>query len=325
MTLHLAILGCGAIARTHARTLARFGGRVRLGFASRDGSRADDYRRRYAGFASYSDYRAALGDPRVEAVLVTTPPSQHLGLTLDALRAGKHVIVEKPAFLHSTDADDVASAAAEAGRRVLVAENYCYKPITLLLRRLIDDDEIGVVRQVRIHAMKDQPSTGWRSDPALAGGGALFEGGVHWMHLLAALGGEITEVRGQRPGPAAGPERSMVVTVGFAGGGVGTLHHSWETRALLRGISLSQLTGTRGLISFESNGLFAVSNGRRRRWFGPDLRDLRGYRSMFDDFLTSLATGAPARMTLAAARSDLAAIEAAYRCAESPFTVENSL
>jgi len=323
MTLHVAVLGCGAIARTHARTLARFGPRVRLGFASRDGSRARDYQKRFSGFASYSEYDHALQDPRVGAVLITTPPVDHLRLTLNALRAGKHVIVEKPAFMHSTDVDDVAAAAEEAGRRVLVAESYCDTPITLRLRALIDSGEIGEVRQVRICAMKHQAAAGWRSSPALAGGGALFEGGVHWIHLLATLGGEINEVRGLRPGEGTGVERSMVVLVRFAQGGVGTLHHSWEAPALLRGLSLSQLVGTRGTIVFESNGLFAVSNSRRRRVFVPGLRDLRGYRGMFDDFLTSLATGTPARMTLAAARRDLAVVEAAYRSCDSACTVEN--
>ena len=323
MTLHLAVLGCGAIARTHARTLARFGPRVRLGFASRDGSRAVDYRSRFGGFAAYSEYDRALEDPRVGAVLITTPPADHLRLTLDALRAGKHVIVEKPAFLHSTDVDDVEAAAEEAGRRVLVAENYCYKPITLLLKALIDSGEIGAVRQVRISAMKYQAPTGWRSSPALAGGGALFEGGVHWIHLLGTLGGDITEVHGMRPGDCTGVERSMIVMVRFARGGVGTLHHSWETPALLRGLSLSQIIGTRGTVVFESNGLFAISNGHRRRYLVPGLRDLRGYRGMFDDFLTSLASGAPARMTLAAARRDLVVIEAAYRSFESPYSMES--
>jgi len=324
MTLHLAVLGCGAIAQAHARTLARFGSRVRLGFASRDESRAADYRTRFRGFASYSGYDQALQDPRVGAILITTPPANHLTLTLDALRAGKHVLVEKPAFMHSTDVDDVEAAAEEAGRRVLVAENYCYKPITLLLKRLIDFGEIGEVRQVRLNAMKYQSPTGWRSAPALAGGGALFEGGVHWIHLLVTLGGDITEVRGIRPGPDIGPERSMVVMVRFAGDSVGTLHHSWETPALLRGLSLSQIVGSRGTIVFESNGLFAVLNRGRPRLLVPGLRDLRGYCGMFDDFLTSLATGAPARMTLAAARRDLAVIEAAYRSCVSPCSLENS-
>ena len=56
-------------------------------------------------------------------------PTSHLALTLAALAQGKHVIVEKPAFLRAADCDVVEQARAPAGRRVLVAENYCYKPL----------------------------------------------------------------------------------------------------------------------------------------------------------------------------------------------------
>ena len=312
MTLSLAVIGCGAIAHTHAKTLSHFGSRVRLAFASRDGAKAEQYQRRHRGFAAFASYAAAMGDPRIDAVLVTTPPAQHLALTLEALAAGKHVIVEKPAFPHSADVDPVAAAAEEAGRRVLVAENYAYKPLTRLLQRLLEAGEIGTPRLIRLSALKYQATPDWRGVAALAGGGALFEGGVHWMNLLGWLGPDIVEVKGYRPDDGAGPERTIVVVVRYANGAVGTLHHSWETPARLKGLSLSQLTGSRGTILFESNGLFVLLNGTRRRVLLPGFRDIRGFRAMFDDFLTALTTGAAPRMTLAMARRDLAMVEAAY-------------
>ena len=315
MTLSLALIGCGAIARRHARTLRRFGRRVRVGFASRDPGKAEAYRRECDGFAAFGDYAAALADPRVDGVVVTTPPPQHLALTLAALAAGKHVIVEKPAFLRASDVDEVHTAAARAGRQVLVAENYAYKPLTLLLGRLLEAGEIGVPRLVRLSALKHQPTPDWRGSPALAGGGALFEGGVHWINLLGWLGPEIVEVAGYRPSGGAEPERTMVVVVRYANGAVGTLHHSWEAPARLKGLALSQVIGDRGTLVFESNGLFVLLNGRRRRVMFPGVRDLKGFRAMFADFLDALETGAAPRMTLAAARRDLAVVEAAYRTA----------
>jgi predicted dehydrogenase len=314
VTLSLALLGCGAIARTHAKTLARFGSRVRLAFASRDASRAEAYRKECGGFAAFPSYAAALEAPSVDAVLVTTPPAQHLELSLASVRAGKHVIVEKPAFLHASDADEVAAAAAAAGRQVLVAENYAYKPLTLLLGRLLEAGEIGATRLVRLSALKYQATPDWRGSAELAGGGALFEGGVHWVNLLGWLGGEIVAVHGYQPGQTD-LERTMVVVVRYASGAVGTLHHSWEAPARLKGISFSQIIGERGTLVFESNGLFVLLNGRRKRLLLPGLRDIKGFRGMFDDFLTALSTGAAPRMTLAAARRDLAVVEAAYRSA----------
>jgi predicted dehydrogenase len=168
------------------------------------------------------------------------------------------------------------------------------------------------VRLVRLSALKHQATPDWRGVPAIAGGGALFEGGVHWLNLLGWLGPEIVEVKGYRPSTDAGPERTMVVVVRYANGAVGTLHHSWEAPARLKGLSLSQLIGERGTILFESNGLFVLLNGRRRRVLLPGFRDIKGFRAMFDDFLTALSTGAAPRMTLARARRDLAMVEAAY-------------
>ena len=315
MSLSIAVLGCGAIARTHATTLSRVGSGVRLAFASRDPLRAESYRRRHKGFASFGGYAAALADPRVTAALVSTPPAQHLSLTLDALAAGKHVIVEKPAFLRAADVDQAETAARAAGRQVLVAENYAYKPLTTALLKLIDGGAIGAPRLIRLSALKRQTTTDWRGSPALAGGGALFEGGIHWANLLGSLGGDIAAVQGFRPSGGADPERTMVVVVRFASGAIGTLHHSWEAPARLKGLSLSQIIGDRGTLVFESNGLFIALNGTRRRLLVPGLRDISGFRAMWRDFLAALTTGTAPRMTLAAARRDLALVEAAYRTA----------
>ena len=67
-------------------------------YASRDRARAEEYCRRFQGAGSYADYAAAIDDPRIDAVVVAVPPRFHLELTLQALAAGKHVLVEKPAF-----------------------------------------------------------------------------------------------------------------------------------------------------------------------------------------------------------------------------------
>src|SRR5918997_1209220 len=107
---HLVFIGCGSIAAQHARRLAAFDG-VRFSFASRDEARAADFSSRLGGVRAYGSYSAALAGNDVDAAMITTPTAQHLPLTLQALAAGKDVIVEKPAFLRSTDVD-VAEAAA---------------------------------------------------------------------------------------------------------------------------------------------------------------------------------------------------------------------
>src|SRR5262245_50798791 len=102
--LRIAFLGCGFISRIHRRhlrALRRWSSNVKIvwGYASRERQKAERFCRRYGGSCSYDGYAAAIDDPSVDAVVVAVPPRFHLELTLQALAAGKHVLVEKPAFV----------------------------------------------------------------------------------------------------------------------------------------------------------------------------------------------------------------------------------
>jgi predicted dehydrogenase len=205
---------------------------------------------------------------------------------------------------------------------VLVAENYCYKPLARVLRGIVASGALGEIRFLHLDAVKYQTPAGWRADPVAAGGGALFEGGVHWIDLLANLGLRVETVHGFRPGDWQGSERSMLVVVEYEEGAVGTLAHSWEVPSPLRGLRISRIYGTRGSVAFESNGLFVRVSGARPRLLFPGLRDIGGYRAMFRDFLTALRTGSKPLMSLARAQRGLELIEAAYRTAPSAPALE---
>ena len=154
--------------------------------------------------------------------MVATPPDSHLELTLSALEQGKHVIVEKPAFLRSADFAAVRAAEHGRGRRVLVAENYCYKPLARVLQQM---SRSGVSRRGALRPSRRGQATaavhGWRDDQAIAGGGALFEGGVHWIDLLANLGLRWNRCTGSAPATRKGPERSMLVVARYREGARG--------------------------------------------------------------------------------------------------------
>jgi predicted dehydrogenase len=315
-SINLAFLGCGNITRGHSVTLKSSKDVLRY-YASRDRALAEEYNRQLGGAGAFGSYREAMEDARIDAVLVATPPDSHLELTLDALAHGKHVIVEKPAFLHSRDFAPVGDAAERAGRRVFVAENYAYKPLARALQRIIGSGDLGEIRFLHLVAVKKQRNGGWKDDAAVAGGGALFEGGVHWIDLLAHLGLTIESVHGFRPRPGDSLERSMVVAARFEGGGIGTLYHSWEIPSPLRGLRLSRIYGTRGSAVFESNGLVvAVTNPRLKLVF-PGFRDISGYGAMFADFFESMRSGREPLMTLARAQRGIELIETAYATAET--------
>ena len=127
--LRIAFLGCGFITRVHSRNLRRFRSEIVCGYASRDKAKAESLCGEYRGTGAIRDYADAIDDPGVDAVVVAVPPRFHLNLTLQALAAGKHVLVEKPAFLTLGDYEVVRAARDRAKRVVLVGENDHYKPL----------------------------------------------------------------------------------------------------------------------------------------------------------------------------------------------------
>jgi UDP-N-acetylglucosamine 3-dehydrogenase len=317
--LRLAFLGCGFITRVHSRHLQALRRSVVLHYASRDRAKAEEYCRRFGGAASYADYRTAIDDPAVDGVVVAVPPSLHLELTLAALAAGKHVLVEKPAFLSMRDYEAVLAARNRAARVVLVGENDHYKPLAVCLRRLLADNVIGemVFAHFMTLARRLKTADDWRNDETMAGGDAFFEEGIHWLHLASSLGPRITSIHGYRPSVSrTGPDtraKSMMVAFRYDNDAVGSLYYSREIPSLLRGLRVSKLLGRGGIISFESNGLFVVVRGRGLpRVILPGFRDIRGYRAMYRDFVAAIREGRAPEMSLERAIEDQRLMDQIY-------------
>jgi predicted dehydrogenase len=318
--LSLAFLGCGFITRVHSRCLRALAGEIVLSYASRDRVKAEAYRRRFGGRAAYGSYREALERADVDAVVVAVPPRYHLELTLEALAAGKHVLVEKPAFLRTDDYRTAIDARDRARRTVLVGENDHYKPLAVCLRRLLGEGVIGelVLASFVTVARRLKPHDDWRNDEALAGGDAFFEEGIHWLHLAGSLGPRITRIQGFRPASSrVGPDsrgKSMLVAIQYENQAAGALFYSREVPALLGGLRLSKLFGRDGVISFESNGLAVFAHGRGwPRLLVPGwLRDVRGYRAMYRDFVRAVREGRQPEMSLERALEDQRLMDQLY-------------
>jgi predicted dehydrogenase len=322
--LRLAFLGCGFITRVHSRHLRALRGDILPHYASRERARADDYCRRFGGAGSYADYAAAIDDPQIDAVVIAVPPRYHLELTLQALAAGKHVLVEKPAYLTMADYETAVEARDRAKRVVLVGENDHYKPLAVCLRRLLAEGVIGdlVFAHFMTLARRLKTSDDWRNDETMAGGDAFFEEGIHWLHLAASLGPRITSIQGYRPSVSRdGPDRrakSMMVAFRYDNDAVGSLYYSREIPSLLRGLRVSKLLGRGGVISFESNGLFVVVRGAGLpRVIVPGLLDIRGYRAMYRDFVRSIREGRHPEMNLERAIDDQRLMDQIYSSVEA--------
>jgi UDP-N-acetylglucosamine 3-dehydrogenase len=187
------------------------------------------------------------------------------------------------------------------------------------LRRLLAERAVGelVFAHFVTIARRLKSEDDWRNDEAMAGGDAFFEEGIHWLHIAGSLGPKIVEVRGYRPSVSReGPDRrvkSMMVAFRYDNDAVGSLYYSREIPSLFRGLRWSKLFGRRGVITFESNGLFVFVRGPGwPRMILPGFRDLRGYQAMYRDFVQSVRTGRQPEMSLERAMEDQKLMEDVY-------------
>jgi predicted dehydrogenase len=317
--LRIAFLGCGFITRVHSRNLKRFGSEIVCGYASRDKAKAAEFCGKYRGTGSYSDYAEAINDPNVDAVVIAVPPTFHLNLTLQALAAGKHVLVEKPAYPTMGDYEVVRDARDRAKRVVLVGENDHYKPLAVTLRKLLAEGVIGEMVFAHFSSIVKRLKTAddWRNDEGMAGGDAFFEEGIHWLHLAGSLGPKITSIAGYRPAAShEGPDRrvkSMMVAFHYDNGAVGSLYYSREIPSLLKGLRLSKLFGRQGIITFESNGIVLLARGQGLpRLIFPGFGDMRGYQAMYRDFRQAILDGKAPEMSLECAIDDQRLMDQIY-------------
>ncbi len=171
--LRAAILGCGAIARTHVEAVAAVDGVEICAVADLDERRRDEIAVAVGGVPAYASADDLLREERPDAVHVLTPPSSHAALTLSALGFGAHVLVEKPMALSTSEADAMIEAASAAGRVVATCHNMLFKPSMQRAIDLVRKGEIGRV----VHVV-----TFW----GVAGETGPYAGdpGAHWAWRL---------------------------------------------------------------------------------------------------------------------------------------------
>ena len=190
---------------------------------------------------------------------------------------------------------------------MLVGENDHYKPLAVTLRRMLADGVIGemVFAHFMTIARRLKTADDWRNDEAMAGGDAFFEEGIHWLHLAGSLGPAIVpeSIHGFRPAACprrrrrrpARQEHDGRVPLRQRRGRVAVLL-ARDSVAAGRGSGCRSSSGAKGVITFESNGLFVASRGKGfPRLVHPGFRDMRGYQAMYRDFLAAIRGGRRAR------------------------------
>jgi len=229
--LGFGIIGCGVIHRWHASAIQSLGGDVAEVVAVCDvvEQRAKDAAEKL-GATAYTDIHEMLRDKRVDIVTVGTPSGMHIDHAIEAVMAGKHVIVEKPFDINLDKVDRFIAAAKDAGVYITCVSQTRYAPGVRQLHEWLDSGKLGKLiyadATVKWHRTQEYYNSGdWRGTWALDGGGALMNQGIHYADQLrwamgnpkslfayASTGGHDIEV-----------EDVVTASIQFENGGIGSL------------------------------------------------------------------------------------------------------
>ncbi len=168
-----------------------------LAVASRERERAEEYAREWKIERAYGSYAELFADPEIEAVYISLPNTLHVEWSIKALKAGKHVLCEKPFTRHPKEAKKAFDVADKAGRILSEAFMYRHNPQTKKLKQLVSEGAIGQLRLIRSvfsYALYDDDNIRLRTDVE---GGALMDVGCYNVSGSRLLGGEPEHVFGE--------------------------------------------------------------------------------------------------------------------------------
>lgn len=266
--LNIGFIGAGKIADLHAPGyLSNPDARI-YAVADNGSGVAEARAAEWGAEKAYTDYRAMLDDPAVDAVEVLTPHSLHAQMVVDALDAGKHVSLQKPMAITLDECNAIVDAAKKTDKFMRVFENFAYYEPIVRAKQMLDDGVIGEPISMRMKTVTghrkhgwDIPdaSIAWRFDQSINGvGKAILDYGYHIFAMGRWFLGEPEQVFAwiRTSYTVEGYENDSPLLVAWSYQG-GKTHGSWEQQASTEMVVRSdyypgdewfELSGTRGVI-----------------------------------------------------------------------------
>lgn len=243
-TLRIGLLGAARITPRVITGPAAEDDRVEVvAVAARDRDRAEQFAAKHGVARVHDSYQDLLTDKDVDAVYNPLPNTLHGTWTTAAVKAGKHVLCEKPFAMNTAEATEVAEVAAGTGLVVMEALHYRYHPLLRRVEEVVRSGELGTLKHIEANFCLSLPvfsDNRWRAE---LGGGALLDSGAYVVHLARILGGE-PEVVSATAAMRGGVERSVTALLRFPGGHTGLLRSAMWSSNVLR--MSARVTGDRG-------------------------------------------------------------------------------
>jgi UDP-N-acetyl-2-amino-2-deoxyglucuronate dehydrogenase len=337
--LGFAIVGTGMIAGYHAQAIAQTPGALLAGLISRSPDKARPFAAKHGIPVITSTVEEMVARPDIHVVCVTTPSGAHLDPALTAIRAGKHVVIEKPLETTPARADEIIAAAEKHGVRVASIFQGRFGSGAQTVKTAIETDRLGRVvlasAYVKWHRTTDYYKTPWKGTWDLDGGGALMNQAIHGVDLLqwfVGLPSEVFAWSTRRVHTGIQADDTTVATLKFPDGSLGTIEAS---TALWPGWSRRiEICGEYGSICLEDDhiarwdfakplpGDDALRQSTRDNSLGsgagvPGGISLTGHLRQIQDLVTSIHTNRPPTIDGREGRKAVALVHAIYESAKS--------
>jgi len=334
-----AIIGCGMIAKFHARAIAEMKGSKLVACHSRALEKAAEFTSQFGG-TPYSDLQKMLSDPAVDIVTICTPSGAHLEPAIAAARAGKHVLVEKPLEITTARCDKLIEACDRAGVRLGTIFPSRFHRSAQLLKNAVDAGRFGSIAlaaaYVKWYRTQQYYDSGmWRGTWKLDGGGALMNQEIHRVDLLLWLMGPVKSLSAMtalRAHERIEVEDAAVASLEFESGALGSIEAT--TAAYPGSLKRIEIAGSTGYATLEEEALikwdFAktlkadekIKEGMKTNSTGGGASDPaaighKAHQSLFEDFVKSLKKGTPNLIDGLEGRKSVELINAIYRSAKT--------
>lgn len=265
--LKLALIGAGGMGRRWFGAITKSKECDLAAAVDADIKKAAALARQVNGCGVLSDWRLTLKMPSVQAVVVATPHKFLAAISQAALKAGKHVLCEKPGGISSNEIRKAIKIAH--GRKVayMVSFNHRFHPAFLLARKLFDEGKIGKILFIRARygfGGRSGYDKEWRLNKKMSGGGELIDQGIHMIDAARWFLGDIKTVKGfcKNLFWKAGVEDNAFVLLESKNGAVASIHASWTNWKALHNF---EIFGSKGYLVIEGLGR-KYGGGERLVW-----------------------------------------------------------
>ena len=284
--------------------------------ASRTQAAAEAYAREWKIPRAFGSYEALLASPEVDVVYNALPNHLHAEWTIKALRAGKHVLCEKPFALTTTEVEAMGAAAQETRRVLAEAFMYRHHPQTLKVKEILEDGLLGSIKTLRgSFTIQFKRENNYRWNPEM-GGGALWDVGCYPLsYMRAMLGAEPLEVFGWQVKGSSGIDEIFTAQLRFPG----EILAQFDCSFIIPFHAFMELVGDEGTLIVPTpfapktkESLFLTREGRTEKISikAPGL-----YEGEVEDMADAILEGKPPRISLADSRANVRAILALFESA----------